>query len=196
MLMGTPAHAHQAENAQLEKIESPAASCDRLMMVQTLELIQENPLIYGEVALWGVYTQSDPIGLQGGINRFAYVNGNPLRNVDPLGLQVIVVPGSGRGPRMADPDLPPGVGPNQSSPFMLPSLPDWMRDWMEASPGSNVVDTKIRQDYDVAASDARLCGKPPVDRCEWLSANAKNYTPAQVKATEKAWGCRRSRAGR
>lgn len=55
-----------------------------------------------------------------------------------------------------------------------------------ASPGSNVVDTQIRQDYDVAASDAKLCGKPPPDRCEWLKANAKNYTPAQVKATEKA----------
>ena len=45
----------------------------------------------------GRYTQPDPIGLDGGWNRFGYVSGNPLRYSDPRGLNPFAGAWAGAG---------------------------------------------------------------------------------------------------
>jgi|GEM_PF-880733 len=92
-------------------ITTPVETAERPTMLSNLRLPgqyfdEETGLHYNYRRFYdpitGRYIQSDPLGLQGGLNRFAYGDANPANVIDPMGL-------SGDGFKLTDPSTWPTI---------------------------------------------------------------------------------------
>ena len=76
----------------------------------------------------GRYVQSDPIGLVGSVNTFAYVDEKPTKYIDASGLQIVIpLP----PPPTPMPTPLPGFGDGDGEGFERPFWPGWIRRLIE-----------------------------------------------------------------
>ena len=156
---------------------------------------------YDQVALGRSYVQSDPIGLRGGVNTYAYVADDPLTSADPSGTQLVVPTspppygGGGYQPwndnTIMGPDGPVSVGPQSWSQWLqnlfCPNCAELIAQ-IEQKMG------EVRKRYvDMVADVGNLYCTRPIGRMSWMG-HQWWYRKVQGELSEliaeaKAAGC-------
>jgi RHS repeat-associated protein len=121
----------------------------------------------------GRYFGADPIGLESGINLYAYVQNDPINSNDPLGLQsgAPTAPGLPLFPPILPPVFYPGTPENDAFVRDVNKIINWLFDDDECEDKEEVCQERYDTDIATCRTIGRRRGKAAAARCYKTAAD-------------------------